>query len=431
MDDATRLRELTEAHLSELVEAIWHGRCVAFVGAGFSAAARLPDWRSLIRTVAAHVDESDEVRQAVDGLMRQREPSSRELEAAAQLLQDQLGRERFHQAVTQALTAPHGLTEAFRARKRDLLTTPFRAVLTTNFDPLLPGEPPGPKVYRELLRQGWSGPWDPRYWPTAGGREAPRGPRIVQLHGAVKTDRLVFARRDYQELLFADSAYLTFLKALFATRTVLFMGFSFRDAYLDLLRAELMHLVGQDSEAVKPMAYAILTDVSWAEALYLRRHEGMGVLWYPKTPDHAGFDELLDRIARATNPLKRLGARLAGARVLWLDPEPGNNQLAFELLGRGAVTEVKELEQAQRMLRLGTWDLVLTHWGWRPDGPAVAQRLLDWMHDNAVHVPVVGFGSYEYGPVNRPMALRWGAADLTWTWPDFFQAVDRVLPRRS
>ncbi len=431
MDAHDRLQALTEQHLEELSAAVWDGRCVAFVGAGFSAAANLPERAQLVQRVAGCVPPYDEVRLAVDGLLSQPLPSSRALEAAAQLLQDRLGPELFRQAVADALEPQGPLPAQFLARKRNLLLTPFRAVLTTNFDPLLEGGPPGPAAYRQLLRHGWSGPWNPCYWPPPRSHESPRGPRILKLHGAATSDHLVFARRDYRELLFSNASYLTFLRALFATRTVLFMGFSFRDAYVDLLRSELIQIVDSDvGEAAHPLAYAILTDVTYAEALYLRRHEGMGVLWYPKTDDHAGFDALLERIADRTNPVRRLARRLAGARVLWMDPHPHNNAVAHQLFGRDAVEEVPDLEAAAHALRERSWDLVLSHWGWQPHGPSAAQRLLEWMQLNHVRVPVVVSSSGDHGDDNRIEALRWGAADLTWTWPTFFQAVDRVLPAR-
>lgn len=113
-----------------------------------------------------------------------------------------------------------------------------------------------------------------------------------------------------------------------------------------------------------------------------------------------------------------------------MDPNPQHNQVAHQLLGRDAAVEVPHVAAAQAALRGASWDLVLTHWGWQPQGPSAAQQLLAWMHEHQVHVPVVVFSSGDHGEANRAEALRWGAADLTWTWPDFFQAVDRVLPAR-
>src|SRR5690606_18841177 len=51
-------------HLSEEIVA---GNCVAFVGAGFSAAARLPAWTELLRELAGEVGES--LRRAIEGAL--------------------------------------------------------------------------------------------------------------------------------------------------------------------------------------------------------------------------------------------------------------------------------------------------------------------------------------------------------------------------
>ena len=48
----------TDAHLRELTRAVWDGQCVAFVGAGFSAAAHLPGWIQLLEAAACEVPDS-------------------------------------------------------------------------------------------------------------------------------------------------------------------------------------------------------------------------------------------------------------------------------------------------------------------------------------------------------------------------------------
>ena len=422
-----RLAQMTEEHLAELTDTIWEGRCVAFVGAGFSAAAGLPGWAQLLEQVLARVPAESEDREVVETLLDRPSPSSRELEAAAQLLEDALGRDRFRDAVTASLADPTP-SSAFRARRANLLQTPFRAVLTTNFDPLLPGIVPGPDAYRTLLRKGWSGPWDECHWPAVQPGVRETGPPVLQLHGQVGGEHLVFAQRDYRELLYGNTAYLTFLKALFATRTVLFLGFSFRDAYLNLLRAELLQLVERVDGDQAPLAYAVLPGISWAEAVYLRRHEGLGVLSYDASDgDHSGFDVLLERIVEASNPIRRLRRRLETARVLWLDPRHERNRVARELLGATYV-EAASLEEARHKLTEATWDLVITHFGWCADGPSTAEQLLDWVHQQRVRAPVIVFSSPDMGAVNRPTALGCGAADLVWAWPELFKAVQRVLP---
>jgi len=45
-----------------LISAIQEGQCVAFVGAGFSAAANLPPWGKLLELIAATEGVPDDVR---------------------------------------------------------------------------------------------------------------------------------------------------------------------------------------------------------------------------------------------------------------------------------------------------------------------------------------------------------------------------------
>lgn len=444
-EDEAALAQVTRAHLDEVVDEIWAGRCVAFVGAGFSAAAGLPDWNRLLMGVAARIPgpEGERLLRALDNAHLR----SRQLEAIGQLLQDALGPDGFREAVREVMGQldEAALPPAFRARRAALRQLPFRAILTTNFDPLLSGSLTSTETYRSLLREHPTGPWHPRYWPPVSvpvGEDAQgAGPPVVQLHGSVDHDRIVFARRDYQRLLFGDPAYLSFLRALFATQTILFLGFSFRDAYLNHLRAELMSLIeppeGGATSVTPVLSYAVQTELTRPEVVYYRRHEGLRVLWYPWTPDHEGFDRLLEALADRTNPLRRLRRRLRERRVLWMDPTPGNNAVGQELLTGGGgrpITTVPTVPAALEALGDGRgWDLVITHWGHGRaslDGAPVAraQLLLHRMQQGRVRCPVIVFCDPDHAAENRREALRWGAAELACTWGSLFRAVDRVLP---
>lgn len=146
-----------------LLEDIRAGTCVAFVGAGFSAAAGLPSWPDLVRAVARGLPlaERAEHRATLDRLLCTEQPgiqAQRELEMAAQLLFDTVGEERCRALLRDALR-PERLPELMQRRLKHLLGIPFRAIVTTNFDPLLPGVPPDAMAYRRLLRGVHPGPW--------------------------------------------------------------------------------------------------------------------------------------------------------------------------------------------------------------------------------------------------------------------------------
>ena len=267
-----------------LLEDIRAGNCVAFVGAGFSAAAGLPKWSELLRSVAdvlppdGFSEERATLRELLSG---HASVSNRELEMAAQLLFDALGERRCRERLRDALKQDP-LPEVMLRRLKHLYGIPFRAIVTTNFDPLVPGVPPDPTAYRRLLRMPRHAPWREAISRAALGLELPLGMAdspdrpVVQLHGTLRDEgSLVFTRAQYRRRLYANPAYLTVLRALLATSTVLFLGYSLRDAYLNELRAELVEAfqggerrgageeVEQESEGGRAKPSGPLPGLSW------------------------------------------------------------------------------------------------------------------------------------------------------------------------
>ena len=147
-----------------LLEDIRAGNCVAFVGAGFSAAAGLPPWPELVRAVARGSPPAERAihQPTIDQLLGEDGSAARyahrELEMAAQLLFDAVGEERCRGLLRETLRTER-LPDPMRLRLKHLLGIPFRAIVTTNFDPLLPGVPPDAVAYRRLLRADRLGPW--------------------------------------------------------------------------------------------------------------------------------------------------------------------------------------------------------------------------------------------------------------------------------
>lgn len=456
-----------------LLEDIRAGNCVAFVGAGFSAAAGLPPWPELLRTVARGLspEEADAHREAIDRLLGPLDVrgSHRELEMAAQLLFDELGDERCRHLLRDALRTGQ-LPPRMQLRLKHLLGIPFRAIVTTNFDPVLPGVPPDAMAYRRLLRAGRLSTWREATLRAALGMDlaqptldAPDRP-VVQLHGTLVHDAtLVFTRSQYRRRLYANPAYLTALKALLATSSVLFLGYSMRDAYLNELRAELIEAFqtseaamldprGQDpmlAELRRPLAWAVLDEVSDVARQYYERHEGLGVLPYRNAPgagDHEGFDAILAAIYGETNPVHRLGQLLRGRRVLWLDPSPEHNALGRRLLteavreAEGSATgvqrhlvEVADCTEACALLQQEPFDLALTHWGHGagPGGLANGEALLRAVGELRMQgrpaPPVLVFAGAGHEAENRRRALQLGAIGFTSDWSRLMSAIERVL----
>jgi len=164
---------------------------------------------------------------------------------------------------------------------------PFAAIVTTNYDNLIVGTTPDSdgfgSVAAAILRSKES--------------EFQRLERLalepifnddphssvptVQLHGSVRDDKstLVCTREGYRRLLHGSAQYSTFVRTLLATYTVLYIGFSFTDSYINELRSEIMSLFQKGANGDKmPLAYAIMNDVHPVQQQALLRHAGLAIL---------------------------------------------------------------------------------------------------------------------------------------------------------
>lgn len=425
----------------ELVEEINRGNCVAFIGAGFSAAANVPRWVELLQKIAESLEAGGDLRQHVDNLGP--EPPAHALDQAAQMLADRLqGRfvERLHEIVKE-----YNLTEIMKRRLEWVRQIPFRAILSTNFDGILPGDVPNASIYRRILRNEPTRWWQPEFWDTG-----QRGAPTLHIHGDAsreKDHKIVFTREDYRRRLYSDPAYMTFLRSILSTSTVLYFGFSFTDAYLNELRSEILALFGHSTEAL-PVAYAILNDVNEVTERHFLAHEGIRVLAYNSKdpPDHGGFDDWLQKIHAATSPLSRLGALLRGKRILWVDPSRDNNTYGFHFLGEAARAtnhELKPIETAgdpdEALARLGqaqaegqAFDLVITHWG-RADqhGAPPGERLLSGIRARDLRVPVIIFAGTHDAEERRRKALSLGAQAYCFRFETLFRRIEDIFASAS
>ncbi len=215
---------------AELADALRTKRCILLVGAGLSAqvsrsdGSPLPNWSDLLsefldwaisRQVRFWGDPED-IRAMIQ---------KGNLLMAAQELQDRLGTPAVGEFLDQVFRGGAVLPSSGH---RMLPRIPFRAVLTTNYDSLIEG------AYS--IESGGSLPpvWTQedllfRPSPLRGS-----GFFIFKIHGHLdRPNSVVLGSRDYQDLLFRTPGYRQFLETLFATHTVLFVGFGGSDPNLD------------------------------------------------------------------------------------------------------------------------------------------------------------------------------------------------------
>jgi len=415
-----------------LVQEILKGDCVAFVGAGFSAAASLPRWGELLECIACETTRlTDEDRQRLHELVGV--GTGNALGHAAQLLEDRLDR---HELVTllASLLASPALTERMRRRLWCLKRIPFRAILTTNFDGLLHAKSNRTDAYRAVLRPEKHRWWEETFWNDG------EGPLVIKLHGDLlsgEVDDIVLTRRDYRRRLYENTAYTTFLRATLATTTVLYLGFSFEDAYLNELRSEVLAMFRHE-KGEPPIAYALANDVPVLTVEHFSAHEGIKIASYDSADGFWEFDRYLEALYLATNPLPRFARMLGERRILWIDKHANNNQPGVKFLERAGLARglimlsdprsgLDMLEAAQR--DGAPFDLVITHWGTPPDAshPAVAVTVLTEMRRRDLRAPVVVFASPSDVPFRRREVMRLGAYGYFFAFEELFQEIARIF----
>ncbi len=426
-----------------LVDELLAGRCVAFVGGGFTAPA-VRSWLELLEELARRLDDAERARPILGWLGQAR--GSLDIEGIGQLLRDEYirqagGDERaFEEAVIRCL--PRGEGEGVvRRRARLLREVPFDAILTTNYDPYLPGGDPEAQ-YREVLRsplQWWERvDWsDPAFAPRC---------RVIKLHGDANGEPglnpIVLGREDYRRRVYGDRSYADFLRALLATRTVLFLGVSFSDAYLNELRSEVLSLLGRASAGAPPVWYAVHQDKGPEWRDYFRRCEGIEILPFAvEGGDFSGFDRWLEAIHRRTSVEGRLRAILhdptlrpdaaAAPRIVWVDPDVESNRYGIERLQQLDV-EVEQLDRPEALVadRHRGALLIISRFGYRASGQPDAVRLLEVVSGWRERPPVIVFADPEHGRENRRRVLRSGAYELATDWRDLFRLVERLYGRQ-
>jgi hypothetical protein len=230
---------------------------------------------------------------------------------------------------------------------------------------------------------------------------------------------------------------------MLANHPVLYLGFSFTDAYLNEIRSEILALLGYGGEG--PVAHAIINDVRELTRNHYLQHEGIRILTYDTKvgTDFSGFDDLLGEIHDRTNPLFHFGGLLNQKRLLWVDPSPGNNahlERFFILTKEVAavpkssfhIESAPNAEDALRRLKAAAdssspFDLVITHWGAKQGTLPTAVALLEGMRKQDLRCPVIIFSTREHANVRKPQALVLGAQAYCFTNDGLLRAIEHVF----
>lgn len=207
------LRTFMESYVNALLE----GNAAVFAGAGLSASSGFVDWRTLLRPLAADI-----------GLSMDEE---NDFLAVAQYYENSYGRGR----INQLLLDEFGKKAEPSENHRLLAALPIRSYWTTNYDTLIEdalrsaGKSVDVKIRSENLAL------------TVSGYDAV----VHKMHGDISAlDRAVLTKNDFETFNDSRRMFTTTLENDLASKTFLFLGFSFTDRNLDYVLNRMKTMLG-------------------------------------------------------------------------------------------------------------------------------------------------------------------------------------------
>ncbi len=299
--------------LRSLQEALQARRVMGLVGAGCSVRAGYPTWSDLLQRMEEAICQREPLLAGIISQLKNEDDVLWRAQEYRRLLADGYGsflRECFGEEA--------GRVTGFHKK---LVRLPLRHFLTTNYDPIL--ELAHTAVRGEPARWiQWDDSWDLREFIFRSG-DPSYSRRYVYLHGRYNKPRsIILTEEDYQKRYVLSDRDADRIAALLATQQVLSIGYSLSD--FDVM--ELFRQVKARTGPGRPHHYALLPlDEGRDPGIFRRRLNGKyGVepVFYPWTQDHAGLDELLDRLSGSRSRIPPAKPRVKKREPSLASPRP-------------------------------------------------------------------------------------------------------------
>lgn len=225
-----------------------NNKLVAFVGAGISANSGIPLWKNIIDKIKDKISISDELTD--DLKIAQYYYNSREEKEYYDFLKSELEIDAIPNAIHDKL----------------LELNPYH-IITTNYDDLIEKQANQKGIFYDLVCKDNDLPY------------TPRGRMIIKMHGDFKNRNIVFKEDDYLSYKRNFTLIETYIKSLFSTHTILFVGYSLSDPDIQYIFQWVKDILGKDL----PRPYFLKVDEEGQfdlnEYLYYK-NKGINILYY-------------------------------------------------------------------------------------------------------------------------------------------------------
>lgn len=258
---------------------IYNNKLVLFIGAGVSANSGLPLWNDLIKKIKKKIKVSD---------------NSYDYLKIAQYYYNSRGEKEYYDFLKEELeveASPNNIHEA-------LLDMNPCHIITTNYDELIEKEARKKGMFYDVVAKDTDLPY------------TPNNKMIIKMHGDLKNRNIVFKEDDY--LSYSNNFKLieNYIKSLFSTNVVLFVGYSLGDTNVQLIFQWIKDILGEDL----PRPYFLKIDnidseVDINEFEYYK-NKGINILYYSQIAKNLEANTKIETIGdRTYKAIKYLSSR--------------------------------------------------------------------------------------------------------------------------
>lgn len=235
------------ANLLNIQRASRENRLVIFVGAGVSMNSGVPSWNQLTNRMKAELP--NEFSEETDALK------------IAQIYKDSRGHKEYMDKVKDILLYNKAVPNSLH--KSILALNPCH-IITTNYDDLIEQELSKDFLQYHIVRKDKDIPQ--MTYPNT----------LVKMHGDYVTDNIVLTEDDYYN--YKENFPLTraFVQSLFASKLILFVGFSFADLNLKFILNELKNIL---SDKMQRPYLLSCDEPSYATKLYFVK-KGINIVYF-------------------------------------------------------------------------------------------------------------------------------------------------------
>jgi len=198
------MKATNQEYIDVLAEELDRGKLVVFVGAGISMGSGLPSWSKLVEKYSDRLNLGDR--------KEDKEYTSEEMLIIPEIFHEKFGKIKYYEVLDEIFgkkMKPNKIHE-----KLDNLSPNY--IITTNYDSLVEDQLNETYTYDVIVKEE-----ELAYSQS--------NKMIIKMHGDLKSKNIVLKKSDYDNYEKERPLITTFVKSLFTTNTVLFIGYSLND----------------------------------------------------------------------------------------------------------------------------------------------------------------------------------------------------------